>query len=535
MIGCTILLPQELRIPTLKQIFFPIMILYPLATVLIGEYIIKQENTREHKKALDESEKRWQFALEGAGDGIWDWNLITNEVFFSKQWKNTLGFNESEIQNLLSEWEKRVHPEDLPEVNSLIKLHLEGKIPIYSAEYRILCKDGSYKWILDRGKVMQHDNLGNPVRFIGTHKDISDRKLREMLLAHEQYLVNALMEHTTESVFFKDLNSRYIRVNKAFANSLGYSDTEAIIGKSDFDFFDEEDAENTLKEEQEIILTSKMSNEEGKRKLLDGTETWVLTNKMPLKNPSNVTIGTFGISINIDDQKKVEEALKDSQDQLKKFAAHLQNVREEERILLAREIHDELGQILIALKIDMGMLKQKICSTTQIKKEETEKKIEQILNLLDRTIKTTRKIMTGLRPETLELVGLNEAIKTYSKEFEERHKIFCFFESNITDVNIDFERSVALFRILQEALTNVVKHSKASEVKIRLELINDTIKMEIADNGIGIDKSIEVRKDSYGLIGMRERVLILDGQISIDGQKGDGTTVKVEIPYKTTA
>lgn len=535
MLACIMLLPQEIRIQTLKLIFFPVMILYPLATVLIGEYIIRQETIRKNKKALIESEKRWQFALEGAGDGIWDWDLSKNEIFFSKQWKNLLGYKDDEIEKTFSEWENRMHVEDRKEIKSLINLHLEGKTPIYSAEYRMQCKDGSYKWILDRGKVIQYDNNGNPIRFIGTQKDISERKHREMLLAHEQYLVNALMENTTESVFFKDLNSRYIRVNKAFANSLGYPDAESIIGKSDFDLFSKEYAKKTVSDEQEIIQTNKTFNEEGIIKLQDGTETWILTNKMPLKNPNNVTIGTFGISINIDEQKRVETALKDSQEQLKKFAAHLQSVREEERVLLAREIHDELGQILIALKIDLGMLKQEISVSSKINKKEIEKKINQILSLLDNTIKTTRRIMTGLRPETLELMGLNEAIKLYSAEFEERHKIFCSFESTIVDRDIDDELSVALFRILQEALTNVIKHSKASEVKIRLEKTSGKILMEIADNGIGIDKNIEVRKDSYGLIGMRERVLILDGNISIEGDEDSGTTIKVEIPYKQTS
>lgn len=532
MITCIILLPQEMRMPTLKQVFLPVMILYPLATVLIGEYIIRQETIRKNKKALIESEKRWQFALEGAGDGIWDWNLEKNEIFFSKQWKNLLGYKESEIEKTFSEWESKMHPEDRKEIKSLINLHLEGKTPIYSAEYRMLCKDGSYKWILDRGKVIQYDNNGNPVRFIGTQKDISERKHKEMLLAHEQYLVNALMENTTENVFFKDLNSRYIRVNKAFANSLGYPDSESIIGKSDFDLFSKEYAKKMVIDEQEIIRTNKPLNEEGITKLQDGTETWILTNKMPLKNPNNTTIGTFGISINIDEQKRVETALKDSQEQLKKFAAHLQNVREEERVLLAREIHDELGQILIALKIDMGMLKQEIGASSKINKEEIEKKMKQIMNLLDSTIKTTRRIMTGLRPETLELMGLNEAIKAYSVEFEDRHKIICTFESTITDKEIDSELSVALFRILQEALTNVVKHSKASEVKIHLEKTDDTILMVIADNGIGINKNTETRKDSYGLIGMRERVLILDGNISIDGDQDLGTRIKVTIPHR---
>ena len=125
---------------------------------------------------LKESETRWQFALEGAGDGIWDWNAKTNEVFFSKQWKVMLGYDESEIGNSLDEWEKRVHPDDKEKCLQDLEKHFSEKSEFYQNEHRMLCKDGSYKWILDRGKVIDWDNEGKPLRVIGTHSDISNRK-----------------------------------------------------------------------------------------------------------------------------------------------------------------------------------------------------------------------------------------------------------------------------------------------------------------------------------------------------------------------
>ena len=121
---------------------------------MLGKYIIKQDNNRNTRDALERSEKRWQFALEGAGDGIWDWNPMTNEVYFSTQWKNMLGFEDNEIENNFNEWEKRVHPDDLISVHELLEKHIKGITPIYSSEHRLMCKDGTYKWILDSGKIM---------------------------------------------------------------------------------------------------------------------------------------------------------------------------------------------------------------------------------------------------------------------------------------------------------------------------------------------------------------------------------------------
>jgi PAS domain S-box-containing protein len=134
------------------------------------------------EKALRESEARWNFALEGSGDGVWDWNALTDEVFFSKQWKEMFGYSDGEIGNTLSEWDKRVHPDDKAQCYADLEKHFTGITEIYMNEHRVLCKDGSYKWIFDRGKVVNWQPDGRPLRVIGTHTDISGRKKTEQSL-----------------------------------------------------------------------------------------------------------------------------------------------------------------------------------------------------------------------------------------------------------------------------------------------------------------------------------------------------------------
>jgi len=211
----------------------------------------------------------------------------------------------------------------------------------------------------------------------------------------------------------------------------------------------------------------------------------------------------------------------------------LQNIREEERIVLAREIHDELGQILVAMKIDLGMLGLK--APKFIKEDASEEfmaQFQRLAGLVDNTIKTARRIMTDLRPEVLDLLGLIEALKSHIKIFSERHNITSYFESELTTLNIETPRAVALFRILQESLNNVAKHAMATEVVVRLNKLDDSkIEFEIKDNGLGFDMAKKKRNDSYGLIGMKERAFLLDGDLSISSSLGNGTSVRIIMPY----
>lgn len=160
------------------------------------------------EKALKESEQRWQFALEGSGEGVWDWNAKTNKVFFSRQWKKLVGYEDHEIGDNLEEWSKRVHPEDIKQCNADLSKHMRGETPVYLNEHRLLCKDGKYKWILDRGKVIERDSDGKPLRIIGTHNDISLQKLKEKELRQS---IETISEQNARLMNFAHIVSHNLR------------------------------------------------------------------------------------------------------------------------------------------------------------------------------------------------------------------------------------------------------------------------------------------------------------------------------------
>jgi signal transduction histidine kinase len=209
--------------------------------------------------------------------------------------------------------------------------------------------------------------------------------------------------------------------------------------------------------------------------------------------------------------------------QQRALAGRLQMAREEERKVVAREIHDELGQALTAIKIDLSSLMRDLPAG---KKQGS----ESVLNLIDQTIQSVRRISTELRPGILDDLGLVAAVEWAGEEFETRTRTKCQLDLPPEDIFIDPERATALFRILQETLTNVARHASATQVNIRLTREEGGLTLEIRDNGKGVSEKRLSAGKSLGILGMRERALLLGGQLFVRGAPGQGTVVSVRIP-----
>ena len=222
------------------------------------------------------------------------------------------------------------------------------------------------------------------------------------------------------------------------------------------------------------------------------------------------------------------ERLKESEDKLRRLAAHLISVREEERAHIAREIHDELGQVLTGIKMEVGWLQKRL------KEPQLLEKTDSMSKLIDSTVQTVRKIATGLRPEMLDDMGLIAAVGWQAKEFQKRTGIRCRAKLP-PEVKFDIDISTTMFRIFQEILTNVARHSRATRVDIELLLSPDRVGLEVVDNGVGIADEDLNGKKSLGLLGMNERALLFGGEVKITGTPGHGTRVSVSIPMKQKA
>ncbi len=210
---------------------------YLITLSLLGIVLAKViEQQRQSERNLADNESRWKYALEGAGDGVWDWNLQTNEVVFSQSWKTMLGYNESEIRNNLSEWKGRVHPDDMTAVMEDIRAYLNGESSSYINEHRMRCKDGSWKWILDRGLAFGKTSDGKPERMVGTHTDITRHKqLEAVLKQNEEDLYTIFSQSPDGIVVFNDAHT-ILHVNDAFCRITGINVNNLIgITEEDFD------------------------------------------------------------------------------------------------------------------------------------------------------------------------------------------------------------------------------------------------------------------------------------------------------------
>jgi signal transduction histidine kinase len=228
---------------------------------------------------------------------------------------------------------------------------------------------------------------------------------------------------------------------------------------------------------------------------------------------------------NAEELRETAEELKSSLIQLQQLSQYIEQVRENERIIISRELHDDLGQALTAVKIDLGIIKQ------QVSDNEVVLKINKVTTLVGDTIKTVQRLTSQLRPEIIDHLGLEAAIEWYTNEFAQRTGIKVSL-SITPGINISPADSLTIFRIMQESLTNIARHSKASRVLLELFEIDDLINLKISDNGIGITDVQRKAKNAFGLISMKERAVSLGGTFDISSENHNGTVVQLFIPLK---
>ena len=610
---------------------------------------------KQAEAALHESDQRLRLAVSAANVGLWDWDLKTNKVYFSPEWKRQIGYAEHEINNDFSEWQSRVHPDDLEGELDIVRRYLANPWPNYVSEFRLRHKDGSYRWILVQGSLQFGDD-GRPVRMLGSHVDLTERHQAEARL-HESNQRFATIFRVTPvgKCITRFADGVFFDVNESFVTITGHT-REELLGRSSLDlnfWLDPEDREKLLQaladngfvrdwevgfrrkdgsighslrslerlqlDGEDCILTAVTDITERKRmeqELQDSaaslaaaqerakmgsweldlaTQTGCWSHGMFRLFGRDIALGPpsfpellelvhpddrqsmldsqrqtledgqdgtgefrfnrlhgaprhFGYSIHclrdergqtvrlagtlqdITERKKTEDDLAQSRDRLEVLSRQLISAQESERRQLARELHDEIGQALTGIKLNLKTLQLPAL------KLKSQTLVQDTINVVDQTLQQVRSLALDLRPPMLDDIGLVAALRWCLNRQSQRAGFTPHFVADSSVSGASSEINTAIFRVTQESLTNIARHANARNVHVEIRQHNDALKLLVTDDGIGFDvaaaRDQANRGASIGLLGMAERVHIVGGQFEIESSPSGGTTINARFPIR---
>lgn len=502
----------------------------------INDVLRAEIAAREHiEKLLSESETRYRSMADATPVLIWQSGPDKRCTYFNNGWLDFTGRTlEQELGDGCSEG---VHPDDYRRCLNTYVSAFERREP-FVLEYRLRHRSGSYRWILDRG-VPQFNSDGTFIGYTGGAIDTHDRKLAEQELRESEErerkaakFNQAVMASMGEGLYTLDSQGMVTYINPAAERMFGWSSGE-LLGRKMHDVTHYRHPDGTpfpaaecagLRVLQKGIILSAHEDFFIRK---DGTLFPVVYSSSPITSGEKV-VGLVVVFRDVTARKQAHEDLHRSEEALRTLAARLQAVREEERTELAREIHDELSGTLTALKMDLSLLPDRAAKGHRPFLE----KVSSMSALIDRTLARVRSIVSELRPAVLDQFGLLAAIEWQVAEFQDRSGIACevHLPIELEQIAPSPELATALFRILQEALTNVARHARAHRVVVNLRKEAGSVILTVQDDGKGIEDEAIHARDSIGLLGMRERALSLGGATEVTRLPEGGTLVRVRIP-----
>ncbi len=355
------------------------------------------------------------------------------------------------------------------------------------------------------------------------HAEILERKQTEELLRKREQEFRTLAENSPDMVIRYDCACRRFYVNPAYERETGLSPSETLHKVPEAQWQRDMPAEEYRMVLQRVMETGAATEILLRGSTPNGQLAYYAFHVVAERNPDGQAVGTLAIGRNITALKETERRLKESQQLLRQLAARGESEREAERKALTREIHDEMGQYLSALRLGVSLIGLQFGENNPALEEKT----RSMINLVDSTIKVVRNVVSSLRPAALDM-GIVSALEWLVDEFIERHGIACLLRVG-GDLTLDEKPATELFRIVQESLTNISRHAHATEVEIVLERSDTHYFLEVRDNGKGFEPGIR-KKKSFGLVGIRERGFVLGGEANIVSEPGRGTVVKVCFP-----
>jgi PAS domain S-box-containing protein len=472
---------------------------------------------RRAEAALRESEAKFRVLTETAASAI----LIFQDGkyrYANPAAEAITGYKNEEILEMgLSDL---VHPEfrEMVEARALARQRGES-VPV-RYEVKIIDKNANERWLDVAATLTEFQ--GRPANLVSAF-DITERKRAEQALQRSEDLFRAIVEDQTEMIVRWKPDGTRTFVNQAYCRVFGCTPANCI-GTSFYPQIVGEYRERIREKIRLLTPDNPIATEIHESITGSGELRWQEWTDRGIFDSQGNLLELQSTGRDITERKRAEEQLLFSREQLRALSERLRRVKEEEAVRIARELHDELGSALTSLKwslLDLKKIDQEPDNT---------EKIGEMLALVDNTINVVRRISSELRPGVLDDLGLVSAIEWHCQQFQGNTGIACESDLLVDDVDLNREQSTVVFRILQEAMTNILRHAQASRVRVLIEEEDGGIVLEVQDNGRGITESEKLGAHSLGLLGMRERANSIGGSIDISGTSGGGTKLVLHVP-----
>ena len=470
--------------------------------------------------ALKESEARFRSLFDNSLMGISvaspDGSLLQANLAYARMY----GYENSET--MLAEVSNiRVlfaNPEERKEILQILVRYSFMK----AREVEVVRRDGSHFFVLVSACEIRDDH-GKLLYNLATHIDLTERRESEDNVRNASLYARNLIEASLDPLVTISKEGKITDVNFATEQITGIK-RKKLIGTDFADYFTKPD--NARKGYKTVFSKGVVKNYPLTIRHTNGNKIDILYNATLFKNESGEVQGVFAAAHDITDRKKMEVELRKSKELLEKLNQHLVEVREKERNQIALNLHDDLGQKLTGINLDIAWLKSRIGVQSKTVKE----KFEEMSSLIKQTIESIKETSSLLRPAILFELGLVPAINSHLTNFEKQTGIKCYFYFKEEEFLLEDRLSLIIYRILQESFTNIARHSGASTAKVTLRILNNKVEMIINDDGKGIEKDKVDSLKSMGIAGIKERVKSVQGKITFSGESGTGTRIKVIIP-----